>query len=267
TPDWKSRLANGEDVANGGFDLFSPSKLEGIFKQPTSSQLLSDNDAVQNDDDTKPRRPFNLPTSNIFSEQYSSVRGTRSRLNLAVLEEINEEEESEQHNQAGVSPDDGRAGSSRGTVRQRVQFHEQALENGPEPSSPRDESMSHHSYNARDLRWRTISGQEELRNEFISPVTMSKQNSIRATVLQHSVDVDIQALDTKLMEAAGDLERPMSSASDRDTIYQWAPRISLLTEASSTLDAEDDRTTIPFFEKASAYLMNPPKSRHTPAIP
>ncbi|KAJ9496514.1 Protein nud1 [Exophiala xenobiotica] len=219
TPDWKSRLANGEDVANGGFDLFSPSKLEGIFKQPTSSQLLSDNDAVQNDDDTKPRRPFNLPTSNIFSEQYSSVRGTRSRLNLAVLEEINEEEESEQHNQAGVSPDDGRAGSSRGTVRQRVQFHEQALENGPEPSSPRDESMSHHSYNARDLRWRTISGQEELRNEFISPVTMSKQNSIRATVLQHSVDVDIQALDTKLMEAAGDLERPMSSASDRDVSY------------------------------------------------
>ncbi|KIW60205.1 hypothetical protein PV05_00440 [Exophiala xenobiotica] len=219
TPDWKRRLANGEDVANDGFDLFSPSKLEGIFKQPTSSQLLSDNDAAQNDDDTKPRRPFNLPISNVFPEQYSSVRGTRSRLNLAVLEEINEEEESEQHNQAHVPPDVARSGSSRGLFKQRVEFLEQARENGSEPSSPRDESMSHHSHNARDSRWRTVSGQEELRNEFISPVTMSKQNSIRATVLQHSVDVDIQALDAKLMEAVGDLERPLSSASDRDVSY------------------------------------------------
>ncbi|KAK4943080.1 Protein nud1 [Elasticomyces elasticus] len=220
TPEWKRRLGNGEDIASDGFDLFSPSKLQGMFKQPNSSQLNSDNDteAVQ---EAKPMRPFNLPPSNPFPMQYSSVRETKSRLNLDVLEEV-EEEESEQHNLPNMPARSVRTTSVGGLVRQRVASFERARETSSAQSSPRsvNESQGKSVYNARDPRWRTLSGQEELKNEFISPVTVSKQNSIRAQVLRSSDDIDIDALDNKLRQAAsGTSERPTSSSSDRDVSY------------------------------------------------
>ncbi|KAI1608097.1 hypothetical protein EDD36DRAFT_448674 [Exophiala viscosa] len=220
TPEWKRRLANSENVATNGFDLFSPSKLQGMFTQPTSSQLNSDNDteAVQ---ETKPMRPFNLPPANPFPMQYSSVRETKSRLNLDVLEEV-EEEESEQHNLPVMPSGSVRTTSVGGLVRQRVASFERTREMSSAQSSPRSVNESHGKsvYNARDPRWRTLSGQEELKNEFISPVTVSKQNSIRATVLRSSDDIDIDALERKLKQAASEhSQRPTSSSSDRDVSY------------------------------------------------
>lgn len=221
TPDWKRRLANGEDIASDGFDLFSPSKLQGMFKQPTSSQLNSDNDP-EDVQESKPRRPFTLPVSNPFPEQYSSVRATKSRLNLGVLEEINEEEESEQQSLPALPAESLRTNSMRGLVRERVASFERSRDMDSARSSPRSvaDRKDHDVYNPRDPRWRTLSGQEELRNEFISPVTVSKQNSIRATVLRNSDDLDIHALESKLKQAvSGDSERPTSSSSDRDVSY------------------------------------------------
>jgi Leucine-rich repeat (LRR) protein len=209
TPEWKKRLAAGEAVHSDGFDLFSPSKLEGVFKQPNSSQLHSDKDADPAETSFN-RKPFNLPASNPFLEQYSSYRGTtRTRLNLEVLEEVNEDEEPERHDFSAVSSDVVQNGSLRGLVKQRVQSFERAEDTRSGQSSPRDVAS------AQDHRWNTSSGLEELRNEFISPVTVSKQNSIRNTVLRNSLDLDVQALQSKLQEACSEDEaRPSSSASD-----------------------------------------------------
>ncbi|KIW94135.1 uncharacterized protein Z519_05451 [Cladophialophora bantiana CBS 173.52] len=209
TPEWKRRLAAGEDINSDGFDLFSPSKLEGVFKLPNTSQLRSD--SVEQQETSLSRKPFNLPAFNPFPEQYSSYRTNRSRVNLEILEEVNEEEELEQHNLSAVSSDLVRTGSLRGLVKQRVQSLERVEKCRSTPSSPK-------GYDAQDPRWRTISGQEELRNEFISPVTVSKQNSIRDTVLR--ADVDIQALKSKLQSAALEEEdRPGSSLSDSHISY------------------------------------------------
>ncbi|KIW38901.1 uncharacterized protein PV06_08725 [Exophiala oligosperma] len=225
TPEWKRRLVNGEDIASDGFDLFSPSKLEGIFKQPTSSVLPSDNDAVENDGSIR-RKPFSLAISNSFPEQYSSVRGTRSRLNLAVLEEINEEEESEHQNQPKGPHPTLERGSIQELAEQRMRSLARARHDNSSTPSSRPSSSEYGSVVQRqasthvpDPRWRTISGQEELRNEFISPVTISKQNSIRETIMRKPTSVNIQALDTKLREAAYDSPRPTSSSSDRDVSY------------------------------------------------
>ncbi|KIW63642.1 hypothetical protein PV04_08628 [Phialophora macrospora] len=209
TPEWKKRLAAGEAVNSDGFDLFSPSKLEGVFKQPNSSQLHSDKDADPAETSFN-RKPFNLPASNPFPEQYSSYRGTtRTRLNLEVLEEVNEDEEPEQHDFSAVSSDVVKNGSLRGLVKQRVQSFERADDVHSGQTSPRDIPS------AQDHRWNTSSGLEELRNEFISPVTVSKQNSIRNTVLRNSLDLDVQALQSKLEKACSEDEaRPSSSASD-----------------------------------------------------
>ncbi|KIY01790.1 uncharacterized protein Z520_01928 [Fonsecaea multimorphosa CBS 102226] len=209
TPEWKRRLVAGEDVNSDGFDLFSPSKLEGVFKQPNSSQLQSDR--VEQPESSSVRKPFNLPATNPFPEQYSSYRINKSRLNLEILEEVNEEEEVDQQNLSALSSDIVRTGSLRGLVKQRVQSLERVGRSRSTPSSPS-------GYDAQDPRWRTISGQEELRNEFISPVTVSKQNSIRDTVLR--TDIDIQALRSKLQSAASEEEdRPGSSLSDSRISY------------------------------------------------
>ncbi len=216
TPEWKKRLAVGEELNSDGFDLFSPSKLEGVFKQPNSSQLHSDKD-VEPADTSFNRKPFALPTSNPFPEQYSSYRGTaRGRPNLEVLEEVNEEEESEQQKFSALSSDIAKNGSLRGLVKQRIQSFERVDGTHSGPSSPRELSDSV----VQDHRYNTSSGLEELRNEYISPVTMSKQNSIRNTIMRNPLDEDMEALQDKLRQAASDdVERPSSSASDSFVDY------------------------------------------------
>ena len=216
TPEWKKRLVAGEDVHSDGFDLFSPSKLEGVFKQPNSSQLHSDRDAEPTDTDSN-RKPFSLPTALPFPEQFSSYRGTRSRINLEVLQEVNEEEESQPHEFSTISSDVVKNGSLRGLVKQRVKTFERAEDILLGTSSPRAISSLHENSGSvvNDPRWRSASGLEELKNEFISPVTMSRQNSIRNTIMRSSFDVDVGTLQAKLEQAAPENdERPSSSASD-----------------------------------------------------
>ncbi|KAG9781366.1 Septation initiation network scaffold protein cdc11 [Exophiala dermatitidis] len=222
TPEWKRRLIHGEDLGSDGFDLFSPSKLEGIFKNPApSGGQQRDHNSEQTESGSVRRKPFTLPTTNPLSDQYSSVRQTRSLPNLEVLEEVNEEDELSGHDLSALPSSPARAdsaGSIRGLVKHRVQSLERASANVSGASSPT--SSQRDGYDVSDPRWRTVSGQEELKNELISPVTMSKQNSIRATALRNSLEANVQALDSRLKKILPvDMERPSSSASDRDISY------------------------------------------------
>ena len=201
TPDWKRRLVKGEDLTSDGFDLFSPSKLEGVFKQPTPSQLQSDTDPDPDDEEPKPSRPFTLPSPNNLSQQFSSFRPSKGRPNdLEVVEEVNEDEEAD-HRDLSIA-------SSEPALTESVQASRRQSER--------------EGYHLDDPRWRTFSGLEEMRNEFISPVTASKQNSIRATVLRKSPDLDVHELQTKLKDATrGQDDRPTSSSSDKDISYGY----------------------------------------------
>ncbi|EXJ84372.1 hypothetical protein A1O3_05039 [Capronia epimyces CBS 606.96] len=222
TPEWKRRLANGEDIGSDGFDLFSPSKLEGIFKKPMPSKPSSEGKVEPTDLDSTSWKPFTLPVSHSLPDQYSSIRQTRSLPNLEVLEEVNEEEELSQDDLSALSADSAREGSLRGLVRQRVQSLERANANDSvRPSSACSMDPQERSgYDMHDSRWRTVSGQEELKNELISPVTVSKQNSIRATVLRNSLEANIKSLDSRLRNIApATADRPTSSSSDRDVSY------------------------------------------------
>lgn len=223
TPEWKKRLVKGEDLTSDGFDLFSPSKLEGVFKEPTPSQLRSENDPEQLDNESLSRKPFALPQSNTFPQQFSSYRPPRNRLNdLEVLQEVTEDEEADRHDMSAISSELGRTGSLRGLVRNRVRSLERtdAVNAGPSSSRPSSSHSDKAVRSLRDPRWRTVSGQEELKNEFISPVTISKQNSIRVTAVRNSLDMDVKQLQSKLKVAAANQEvRPTSSSSDKDISY------------------------------------------------
>lgn len=230
TPEWKRRLVQGEALTSDGFDLFSPSKLEGVFKQPTLSQPHSDIDLDQNDGDSKSWKPFTLPSAADFPQQFSSYRPPRNRLNdLEVLEEVTENEDTGDHSLSAVSSDLGRTGSLRGLVQQCVKSLEQTHisqsgHSSPRPMSRYSDKSDKHSINVRDPRWRTLSGQEELKNEFISPVTVSKQNSIRETIMRGTSDIDVDQLRSRLQDAqAHQHDRPTSSSSDKDVSYGYIP--------------------------------------------
>lgn len=151
------------------------------------------------------------------------MKASRSKLpGMDILEEENEDETSA----GGLgSSEPSSHGSLRGFVQQRVNSLEHgtnAITAGPQLLA--DSNVSQHDSELdsvqRDPRARTRSGQEELRNEWISPVTLSKQNTIRDRALKGSIDQSSALLHAKLEELRiNDSQRPLSRSSDRYTYH------------------------------------------------
>ena len=230
TPEWKRRLAIGEDVASDGFDLFAPTKLEGMFQQPTvRSEKETENSLM--DSFARPLKPLDLTSAPSLNEQYLSLRASRSRQPaMTVLEEV-DEDELDKHAFSAVSSDVVRNGSIRGIVQKRVHSLERAHGSRSNQSSPAPSRPTSAGLDSNDPRWRTFSGRQELGNEFISPVTVSRQNTIRENAMRDSIDMDVDALDEKLAQIGlGQHTRPSSSSSDRQISYghDGAPQQDLL---------------------------------------
>ena len=206
TPEWKRRLARGEDIAGDGCDLFGPTRLEGMFKKPPSSR---------NGPETVPLpvvetvKPWSMP------EQYQSMRASRSR--IPEMEVVAEEDEDEiQDGSAGANSNSTRRRALRGVVKDRVlSLEHQSAENSP--LNTRRKGVR------RDSRTRTSSGQEEIHNEEISPITTSRQNTIREQALRQLTEVPISSLQSRLEDIA---ERPSSRSSDDGILYGHGGRQS-----------------------------------------
>ena len=222
TPEWKRRLAKGEDVASDGLDLFAPSKLEGIFKAPIASQE-KDSESSLIESFSKPWKSLDLSSAPSLNGQYQSLRASRSRPPaLTVLEEVDEDALSK-HDFSAISSDVVRDGSIRGIVQKRVQSLERSQRRGSSNSTPAaSRPTSSGADSSDDPRARTVSGRKELEDEFISPVTASRQNTIRENAIKDSVDMDLEALDEKLVElGVRHQSRPSSSSSDRQISYGY----------------------------------------------
>ncbi|KAK3175385.1 hypothetical protein Dsin_033177 [Dipteronia sinensis] len=227
TPEWKRRLQEKEDIASDGFDLFSPSRLEGMFSQPTQPTQVQDNEPSLLVQDTKPWSSLKVSSVAAPAERFQSFRTSRSRAPpMEPLPEMNEddygdkdeeeEEDSQNRSMSAISSDLVRDGSMRGLVRRRVSDLERV-----EPEVKMDNiDLRTNSDNQKDSRWRTLSGQQELRNEDISPVTISTKNSISAKALRESFELNPTLLREKLLEATSDeVKRPSSRSSDGDVSY------------------------------------------------
>ena len=226
TPEWKKRLANGEKVTSGGLDLFAPSKLEGMFTGPAPKPDTGiESSLVEN---LKPWKSFDLSAAPTINEHYQSLKASRSRPpGMEVLQEV-DEDRLDDHNFSAISSDIVQRGSLKGLVRQRVRSLERgerakAGSYSPESSRP---STATGLESANDPRWRTLSGRQELENELISPITASRQNTIRDRALQLSMDMDVSALDGKLAQIGiQSSHRPSSSSSDRNISYRYQAKV------------------------------------------
>lgn len=214
-PEWKRRLANGEDIASDGFDLFAPTKLEGMFKEPSAPTNFEDAaEASLVEGLSTALKPFELPPLPATNEQYQSLRASRSRpIGMEVLEEVDEEEEAELNPDRSLNNNEVKAttGSTLAHLQNR---------HSRRPSLQRLSINSTNRASIRqDPRWRTLSGQQEVMNEHISPVTTSRRTTIVEKVLSESLDLDIETLHSKLAQMTTGEVRPASRSSDDGIVY------------------------------------------------
>ena len=219
TPEWRRKLVRGKETASDVCDLFSPSRLEGIFRLPTQATDISKSSTCS---EHTPQKLWSLPPSSSArasdQERFQSSRASRSRkLNLDIVEEVPEDKASA----GSPASTQGKHAPScmlRGIVRERVASLE--LISSPRTSTTESLKDSPTGKRSWDPRSRTVSGQEDLRNEEISPVTVSKQNTIRDRALRHSLDESVKVLQSKLAGIGGsDLHRPSSRSSDYGVHY------------------------------------------------
>lgn len=216
TPEWKKRLRVGEEPTTDGFDLFSPSKLEGMFKQ--SSCPIEPEDA-ENEGSivVTDKRPWNTLSDSAFpppSDEITSRPTSRHRpLGMDTLPEVEEDadEDREEPDLSAISSFMEERGPIQGVVRREVSKLESATHQSSQNSSLK---------NSSDPRMRTISGRKEINNEDFSALEDSERSSIRKQALQETLDTDPIELgkrfDSDLMSAEN---RPGSRASDHDVCY------------------------------------------------
>lgn len=214
TPEWKRRLQGGEELTSDGFDLFSPSKLEGIFKQSSCPVDPGENDEADESVVVSAKKPWNSLNMGTFpapSENYSTHRSVRSRFSeMDALPEV-DEEESNSFNLSAISSEILRQSPIKGMVQRRVSDFELARPIGVSTGSVRT---------AQDPRMRTISGRKEIGNEVLSPVEDAERSSIRKQALQDSLDRDPPEMQRKLREVLShNARRPSSPSSDHDVSY------------------------------------------------
>ena len=236
-PEWKRRLARGEEIIGDGCDLFGPSRLEGMFKAPKAPQApLDENKPPRSSPSASPfldqprlwSLPYTLPGTSTIG-QFQSMKSSRSRLpGLEIVTEVSEETDTPSISSHVVTVTTPK-GSLRGLSKQRPSSLERSNSLGPKKSglqhgivSSADNSEFGHLY--QEPRTRTISEQEELRNEWISPVTLSKENTIRDRALQDSLDKSTAVLHAKLEQLGiDDSQRPLSRSSDEGVGYGHSP--------------------------------------------
>lgn len=218
TPEWKKKLRSGEEPISDGFDLFSPSKLEGIFKQ--SSCPIEQEEEEEDDDDSvvvTEKRPWNTLSDSAFpppSDELISRPTSRHRpSSMDTLAEVEEETDGDKQNLdlSNISSVIIGKGSLRGVVKREVNKLESAHQSLSQNGSPR---------NSNDPRMRTISGRKEINNEDFSALEDSERSSIRKQALQETLDTDPVELRKRLENDLLSTEnRSSSRASDHDVSY------------------------------------------------
>lgn len=219
-PEWKRRLARGEDIVGQGCDLFGPSRLEGMFKAPPTTQ--DENQPLTSPSFDRPRL-WSMPSASpaiSTLDHFQSMKASRSRLRgLDIVEEVNEEADAPH-----VGSRAGKAVAQKDFLHGFAELRTSSFElaNSLESQKPGFQPSISDSLDDvdlsrlhRDPRIRTISGQEELRNEWISPVSLPSQNSIRGRGLKNSLDDSTAGLQDKLEKLGIDeSQRPLSRSSD-----------------------------------------------------
>lgn len=196
TPEWRRKLVRGENPGGGQCDLFAPMKLESVFKPPTPGSEDARRETFSFLNKTDSRWAF----TNSASGQHQDTKGGKEDGRISEGQEPQHHEDPD-NNSLPESPTES---ISKGRDARRAS-----------PST----SSNHEGSSNSDDRLRTVSGREELRNEGITPISLSRDDTFNAPsdVIKSALKKLNRHRDRMSMSHK---ERPGSRASDSGLLYQ-----------------------------------------------
>ncbi|KAI2731923.1 hypothetical protein CBS147332_1062 [Penicillium roqueforti] len=215
TPEWRRRLVRGEIAAGEQRDLFAPIGLETVFKPPTPR---AETETAQ-----QASTPFTKQDDNLWDFAGTSSRQNRDEHNSREddLERVANEDVRDHGDQ-----------SPEGTVN-RAPWEK----NGGLDVDWDQEGLSQ----SGNTQLRTASGLEDLRNEGITPITFSRNNTVDGNGTSEVIKSALKQVTNKLESLSIENDsRPDSAASDSFLFYNHSepnadgsPRDDSLLDATS----------------------------------
>jgi Leucine-rich repeat (LRR) protein len=229
TPEWRRRLMRGEIAAGEQRDLFAPMGLESVFKPPTPGSGAQEEST-----------PFTKQDDQLWDFTETPSRQDR-------LDHNNGGSDTERVDADGEGDTDGAL--PQGTIN-RAPWEGNETQNGdwdPEGFSQPGNAQQ-----------RTASGLEDLRNEGITPITFSRNNTVDGNGTSEVIKSALKQVTNKLESLSiGNDSRPGSPASDSFAFYNLSephpnesPRDdSLLDVTSHSLPQDLSMGTVDFHSR------------------
>lgn len=225
TPEWRKRLVKGEIPQGEQRDLFAPIGLESVFKPPTPRTettrrdqipMTKDSDDIWHFEDDEHRDDSLLENASEGRRdgRSSSVKG-KEPMSQKTKRTLDDKKNT------STSPDGSPAASLKG---RKGTEEPQKGERGRKPEDP----------SLNDTQLRTASGLEDLRNEGITPITFSQNNTLEGNGTSEIIKSALKQVTNKLESLSltpGD--RPGSRASD-------SALLNPQSEAVADIPLEDD---------------------------
>ncbi|KAE8357013.1 leucine-rich repeat protein [Aspergillus coremiiformis] len=216
TPEWRKRLVRGEIPTGEQRDLFAPIGLEGVFKPPTPGSEKAQHEAIPKMKQRDELWDFGPPSDK--DHNTSSKRPSRAQNNI-------------DNDVAKASTDEGQAHSAPSFQSQETAEPSGSPQGSPnitlEPRKDSDETYlerNHCSVVAQDeTQMRSASGLEDLRNEGITPITFTRNNTVEGNATSEVIRSALQQVTSKLQKLSlPPYERSDSRASDSILLNQQA---------------------------------------------
>ncbi|KAJ5102250.1 hypothetical protein NUU61_004472 [Penicillium alfredii] len=214
TPEWRRRLVRGEIPAGEQLDLFAPMGLESVFKPPTPGSATAHQDTIPFTKQEDPLWDFTEATSRRESTAQKDDYETHDRGSEGV-------DGAEEAGNGTESP--------LGTVN-RAPWASKRHDKNPQPEG---------SSQIGDTQLRTASGLEDLRNEGITPITFTRNNTVDGNGTSEVIKSALKQVTNKLESLSVDTgSRPDSPVSDSFLFYnQSEPQPDGSPREDSLLDA------------------------------
>ncbi|CAG7963607.1 unnamed protein product [Penicillium nalgiovense] len=211
TPEWRRRLVRGEIAAGEQRDLFAPMGLESVFKPPTPGAATAQQAST----------PFTKQDDNLWDFADTPSRQDR------------DEQNSRDNDPERVDDEDGRDNVDRSP--------EGTVDRAPwENNGGLDVDWDQEGFSqAGNSQLRTASGLEDLRNEGITPITFTRNNTVDGNGTSEVIKSALKQVTNKLesLSIKND-SRPDSPASDSFLFYNHRePHMEGFPREDSLLDA------------------------------
>ncbi|KAJ5993542.1 hypothetical protein N7451_009266 [Penicillium sp. IBT 35674x] len=211
TPEWRKRLVRGEIPVGDQRDLFAPIGLESVFKPPTPGSGAGQSDSI----------PFTRQDDQLWDFTDNTSHRESSTRQAQGEEDYTERLGEDDYSGTGIE-------SPFGTVNHRAYWADKRP-----GSNHADQSGLSHGY----TETRTASGLEDLRNEGITPITFTRNNTLEGTATTEVIKSALKQVTSKLESLSIDNSRPDSPASDSFLFYNHSePRPEGSPNEDSLLD-------------------------------